>query len=144
MAALLARAALVIWMVFFSAFDAVAGIATGVLTRHANGLADDERETVGKAIDFLFHDSQLAGGQFSVLGNVGHGAWVVLAIAAPVALWRAGLPRLLVAATLFSVLFATHSGAGAAVGLVALFVALLLRFRTPSGEAAPSRVPKAA
>ena len=138
-AALVARAALVIWMVFFSAFDAVAGIATGVLTRHANSLAGQERETVSSAIDFLFHDSQLAGGEFSVLGNIGHGAWVVLAIAAAVALWRAGLSRLVVGATLLSVLFATHSGAGAAVGLVALFVALLLRFRTLSGEAVPSR-----
>jgi hypothetical protein len=143
-AALVARAALVIWMVFFSAFDAVAGIATGVLTRHANSLAGQERETVGRAIDFLFHDSQLAGGEFSVLGNIGHGAWVVLAIAAAVALWRAGFSRLVVAATLLSVLFASHSGAGAAVGLVALFVALLLRFRTPSGEVAPSRAPEPA
>ena len=138
-AALVARAALVIWMVFFSAFDAVAGIATGVLTRHANSLAGQERETVGRAIDFLFHDSQLAGGEFSVLGNVGHGSWVVVAIAASVALWRAGLSRLVVGATLLSVLFASHSGFGAAVGLVALLVALLLRFRARIGEAAPSR-----
>jgi hypothetical protein len=138
-AALVARAALVIWMVFFSAFDAVAGIATGVLTRHANSLAGQERETVGRAIDFLFHDSQLAGGEFSVLGNVGHGSWVVVAIAASVALWRAGLSRLVVGATLLSVLFASHSGFGAAVGLVALFVALLLRSRARIGEAAPSR-----
>jgi hypothetical protein len=143
-AALVARAALVIWMVFFSAFDAVAGVATGVLTRHANSLAGQERETVGRAIDFLFHDSQLAGGQFSVLGNIGHGAWVVLAIAAAVALWRAGFSRLVVGATLLSVLFASHSGAGAAVGLVALFVALLLRFRTPSGEVAPRGAPEPA
>jgi hypothetical protein len=143
-AALVARAALVIWMVFFSAFDAVAGVATGVLTRHANSLAGQERETVGRAIDFLFHDSQLAGGEFSVLGNIGHGAWVVLAIAAAVALWRAGFSRLVVGATLLSVLFASHSGAGAAVGLVALFVALLLRFRTPSGEVAPRRAPEPA
>ena len=138
-AALVARAALVIWMVLFSAFDAIAGIATGVLTRHANSLAGQERETVGRAIDFLFHDSQLAGGEFSVLGNVGHGSWVVVAIAASVALWRAGLSRLVVGATLLSVLFASHSGFGAAVGLVALLVALLLRFRARIGEAAPSR-----
>jgi hypothetical protein len=99
---------------------------------------------VGRAIDFLFHDSQLAGGQFSVLGNIGHGAWVVLAIAAAVALWQAGFSRLVVGATLLSVLFASHSGAGAAVGLGALFVALLLRFRTPSGEVAPRRAPEPA
>jgi hypothetical protein len=133
-----ARAALVIWMVFFSAFDAIAGIATGVLTRYANSLAGQERETVGRAIDFLFHDSQLAG-EFSVLGNIGHGAWVVLAIAAAVALWGARLSRVIVWATLVSVLFASHSGIGAAVGLLALFVAELLSFLSRSGEAAPSK-----
>jgi hypothetical protein len=138
-AAQVARAALVIWMVFFSAFDAVAGIATGVLTRYANSLAGQERETVGRAIDFLFHDSQLAGGEFSVLGNIGHADWVVLAIAAAVALWRARLSRVIVWATLVSVLFATHSGIGAVVGLVALFVAELLSFLSRSGEAAPSK-----
>jgi hypothetical protein len=137
-AAWVARVALVLWMVFFSAFDAVAGIATGVLTRHVNSLAGEEQESVGRAINFLFHDSQLAGGEFSVLGNIGHGAWVVLAIAAALALWRAGLSRLVAGATLLSVLFASHSGVAAAVGLVALFVAMLLRFRTRSGEAVPS------
>jgi hypothetical protein len=143
-AAQVARAVLVVWMVFFSAFDAVAGIAAGVLTRYANSLAGQERETVGRAIDFLFHDSQLAGGEFSVLGNIGHGAWVVLAIAAAVALWRARLSRVVVWATLVSVVFATHSGIGAAVGLVALLVAELLRFLSRSGETASSRAPEPA
>jgi hypothetical protein len=144
-AALIARAALVLWMVFFSAFDAIAGIATGVLTRHANSLAGEEREGVVTAINFLFDDSQLVGGSnFSILGNLGQGTWIVLAIAATVALWRAGFSRLVVGATLLSVLFAAHSGYGAAVGLVALFVALLLRFGTRRGEAAPSRAPEPA
>jgi hypothetical protein len=45
-------------------------------------------------------------------------------------------------ATFLSVLFATHGGYVAAVGLVALFVAELLRFRTPSGKAARTGVPE--
>jgi hypothetical protein len=143
-AGIVARAALVLWMVFFSAFDAIAGIATGVLTRHANSLAGNEQASVVAAIDFLFNDSQLAGGEFSVLGNLGHGAWVVLALAATVALYRAGVSRVVVGATFLSVLFASHSGIGAAVGLVALFVALLLRFGKWSREAAPSQAPEPA
>jgi hypothetical protein len=136
-AALIARAALVLWMVFFSAFDAVAGIATGVLTRHANSLAGEEREGVVAAIEFLWDDSQLAGGGLSVLGNLGHLSWVVVAIAATVALYRAGVSRVVVAATFLSVLFASHSGLGAAVGLAALFVAELLTFARRSPETAP-------
>jgi hypothetical protein len=135
-AALIARAALVLWMVFFSAFDAIAGIATGVLARHANSLAGEEREGVVRAINFLFDDSQLVGGSnFSILANLGQDTWIALAIAATLALWRAGASRLVVGATLLSVLFATHGGYLAAVGLVALFVAELLRFGT-RGEAA--------
>src|ERR671917_788138 len=46
-AARVAHAALVLWLAFFSAFDAIAGIATGVLSRHANSLAaSEEREGV--------------------------------------------------------------------------------------------------
>jgi len=68
----------------------------------------------------------------------------VLPPAATVALWRAGVSRLIVGATLLSVLFAAHAGYPAAVGLVALFVAEFLRFQTPRGEAAPSRAPEPA
>ena len=129
LAATLARAFLVVWMVFFSAFDAIAGIAVGVLTRHANNLAGEERAAVVGAIDFLFQDSRLAGGDnFSVLGILGQLSWVILVFAAIVALWRAGVSRLIFGATLLSVLFAAHAGYPAAVGLVALFVAELLRF----------------
>lgn len=136
-----ARAALALWMVFFSAFDAIAGIATGVLARHANSLAGEERESVAGAIDFLFGDSQLAGGSnFSILGNLGQLTWVAVAIAATVALYRGRAPGLVVAATLLSGLFAVHSGFPAAVGLGALFVAELLGFGRRSG-AALSRAP---
>ena len=142
-AALVARVFLVLWMVFFSAFDAIAGIAVGVLTRHANSLVGQEREAVVEAIDFLFQDSRLAGGDnYSVLANLGQFTWVVLVLAATVALWQAGVSRLIVAATLLSVLFAAHAGYPAAVGLVALFVAELLRFATPTGEPVPVATPE--
>ena len=37
------RAALVVWTVFFSAYDSIQGIATGILTRWANDLAGESR-----------------------------------------------------------------------------------------------------
>jgi hypothetical protein len=139
--ALVARFFLAFWMVFFSAFDAVAGIATGVLTRRANSLSGDDREGVVAAIDFLWADSQLAGGEFSILGNLGHFSWVVVAIAATVALYRARAGRVVVAATFLSVLFASHSGVGAAIGLVALFVAELIMLRRRNSVATPVPAP---
>jgi hypothetical protein len=144
-AAAVARIALAFWMVFFSAFDAVAGLASGVLVRHANSLAGAEREHVASAIDFMFHDSQFAAGStLSVLQALGQGTWIIVAGAATLALYRAGASRLIVGATLVSVLFALHAGFPAAIGLVALFLAELLRFRTPGpgSEAVPSRSPE--
>jgi hypothetical protein len=144
-AATLARAFLVVWMVFFSAFDAIAGIAVGVLTRHANSLAGEERDAVVGAIDFLFQESRLAGGDnYSVLGILGQFSWVALVLAAIVALRRAGLSRVIVGATLLSLLFAAHAGYPAAVGLVALFVAELLRFVSRSGATAATQAPEPA
>jgi hypothetical protein len=141
-AATVARASLVVWMVFFSAFDAIAGIAVGVLTRYANGLAGDEQDAVVGAIDFLFQDSKLVGGNnYSVLAGLGQLSWVVLVLAATVALWRAGVRRLIVGATLLSVLFAAHAGYPAAVGLVALFVAELLAFWARRAQPAPAMHP---
>ena len=139
-AATIARASLLVWMVFFSAFDAIAGIAVGVLTRYANSLAGDERDAVIGAIDFLFQDSKFVGGSnYSVLAGFGQLSWVVLVLAATVALWRTGASRLIVGATLLSFLFATHAGYPAAVGMIALFVAELLTFRARRAE--PTTVP---
>jgi hypothetical protein len=133
-----ARVALVAWIAFFSAFDAVAGIATGVLSRHANGLVGEEREGVIAAIDFLFDDSKLAGGGFSVLGNLGHGSWMVVAVAGAIAFHKAGARRAVVG-MLLSVAFAAHSGVGAAIGLVSLFVAARLVLTGRSAGTAASR-----
>ena len=144
-AATVARVSVVVWMVFFSAFDAIAGIAVGVLTRYANSLAGDEQEAVVGAIDFLFQDSRFAGGNnYSVLAGLGQLSWVVLVLAATVALWRAGVSRLIVGATLLSVAFAAHAGYPAAVGLVALFVAELFGFGTRRGEPARRATPEPA
>lgn len=136
-AAPVARVALIAWVTFFSAFDAVAGIATGVLSRHANSLTGQEREGVIAAVDYLFDDSKLAGGQFSLLGNLGHGSWMVVAIAGAVAFHQAGARRAVVVGMLLSVAFAAHSGIGAAIGLVSLFVAAQLVLTGRS--AGPSR-----
>ena len=138
-AARVARAALVLWLVFFSAFDAIAGLATGVLSRHAGSLAGEEREGVIGAIDYLFDDNKLVGGVFSVLGNIGHGSWIVVAIAAAVAFHQAGARRAVVAGMLLSVLFAAHSGFPAAIGLVSLAVAGGLVLTNRSAGTTPRR-----
>ena len=126
-AATVSRAALVVWAVFFSAYDSVQGIATGLLVRYADGLASEEQTAVAGALKYLVDDSQL-GGNISVLMLLGQGSWLVVAIAAAVALHKAGAGSGVVALTCLSVLVAMHT-APAAGGMLALFFAGLLRER---------------
>jgi hypothetical protein len=132
-AARVSRAAVVVWTVFFSAYDSIQGVATGVLIRHANGLAGEEQDAVAGAIDFLVNDSQLAG-NVSALWVVATVAWVTVAIAAAVALHKAGAGKAVVAAACLSTVFAVHV-APAAIGLVGLFVAGVLRERQRTASA---------
>jgi hypothetical protein len=137
-AATVSRAALVVWAVFFSAYDTVQGIATGLIARYANGLAGEEQAAVARALEYLVEDSQL-GGNISVLALLGQGSWIVVAIAAAVALHKAGAGRAVVAATSLSVLFAIHT-APAASGMLALFLAGLLRERQRAKSASEAPV----
>ena len=125
--AMMSRAALVVWTVSFSAYDSIQGIATGLLTDHANGLAGEEQAAVGRTVDFLVKDSPLAG-NVSALWIVATAAWLVVAIAAAVALRKGGAGKAVVVAVCVSTVFATHV-ASAAIGLVALSVAGVMRER---------------
>ncbi len=106
-AATVSRAALVVWTVFFSAYDSIQGIATGILTRWANDLAGQEQAAVARAIEFIVEDSQLAG-NISAIGLVAGAAWLTVAIAAAVALHKAGAGKGVVVATCLSVVVAAH------------------------------------
>ena len=141
LAATISRVALVFWMVFFSTYDALAGIATGVLVRQANSVSGEERASFSEAADFLF-DSQISGNVswFAVVAGV---AWVIVALAAAVALRGAGADWLTTVAAALSALFAAHAGYVAMVGLIALLVAAFLweRRRARSGVAPQAAVP---
>jgi hypothetical protein len=134
----ISRAALVVWTVFFSAYDTVQGIATGILTRHADGLTAEEQAGYAQAIEFIVEDSILAG-NYSFVGFVAGASWFVVAIAAAVALHKAGAGKAVVAAAGLSIVVAAHT-APAAIGFLALFVAGALRERerARSGPGAPA------
>jgi hypothetical protein len=123
----ISRAALVVWTVFFSAYDTVQGIVTGILTRHADGLAAEEQAGYAQAIEFIVEDSILAG-NYSFVGFVAGASWFVVAIAAAVALHKAGAGKAVVAAACLSIVVAVHV-APAAIGFLALFIAGVLRER---------------
>lgn len=139
-AAKVSRAAVIVWAAFFTAYDSIQGISTGVLIRYTEGLAGDQQAGVARALDYLVSDSQLAG-NVSAIGLIASAAWLTVAIAAAVALHKAGAGKWVVIAALLSVVFVAHS-APAAFGLAALAVAGVMRERqrarpeTPRARAA--------
>ena len=122
-AAQTARAALPIFLVFFSATDAVAGLATGWLTHTANTQSAADQAATLRAVDSLFNDNWLTG-SFSVAGSVGATAWAVVAIAGAVALRTAGADRLTAALMAISLVFANHPPPSGTIGLLALCAAV--------------------
>jgi hypothetical protein len=137
-AATVSRCALVVWAVFFSAYDSIQGIATGLLIRYASGLDGDGRQSVDRALDYLVGDSLLAG-DISFLGLVAGGAWLTTALAAAVALHKARAGKAVVVAMCLSTVFAAHM-APAAFGLAALATAGFLREWTRAEPRTPERV----
>jgi hypothetical protein len=140
-AATTARAALPVFLVFFSTFDAVAGLATGWLHHTANGQTGAEQAATLRAADELFNRNWLTG-NLSIAGAVTATAWVVIAIAGAVALRRAGADRLTVGLMAASLLFANHPAPSGTLGMLALFAAAFRwdrrRAKTGIGGADPT------
>jgi len=112
--AALARGAAVLWAAWFSAYDAVAGIGTGILI---GGYAREAGE-------YLYAHDLITG-----LGWVAPGMWLLAVIPAGIAL-RGSKPLVTSIALFISTLIFTHAGPLAAVGLVALAVAMWTGLRT--------------
>lgn len=88
-AVLISRVGAVIFAIFYSLGDALAGVGTGLLAQQAAGLPPAEQPALAAAIGLLFRNltTQLA-------FRIGVGGWVIALAAAAVALYRAGAPRL--------------------------------------------------
>src|SRR5215218_1759482 len=77
-----------VFAVFFSAYDAAAGIGTGYALRNAQGLPAGAQEAIYEAVKDMPVLSLIFG--LSIVGTL---AWVVALIAAAIALRRAGASR---------------------------------------------------
>jgi hypothetical protein len=136
----ISRAGAVVWAVFFTAYDSIQGIATGLLIRFADAdLAGAEQAGVSRALDYLVNDSLVAG-NVSAIGLMGNVGWFAVAIGGAVALSKAGAGKGAVIAMSLSTLFVLHT-APAAIGLAAFAIAVVLRERRTIES---SHVPKSA
>jgi hypothetical protein len=82
------RWAIGVFAVFFSAYDAAAGIATGYALRNAQGLPAGAQEAIYEAVKDMPVLSLIFG--LSIVGTL---AWVVALIAAAITVRRAGASR---------------------------------------------------
>lgn len=94
-AATIARLGSVVFAALYSALDAVAGIATGVLAKEAAGLESGARSIVAASIDSLYTDP-LVGGGTSLLTVAASFAWLVATLGAALALRGSGAHRVAV------------------------------------------------
>lgn len=132
-AATISRVALAAWMVFFSAYDATAGVATGLLARHADNLSGAEQTAVNSAVDWLLNDGLLPGGAvwLAVMPTI---AWPTTVIAAAIALHQAGARWAVAACLVVSGLFVFHASYPAAIGLAFFLAAEVLWMRHLGAE----------
>lgn len=139
-AATVSRLSLVLFLVFYTAYEVTVGLGTGVLVDYANGLPPAEQAAVAAAIEDLNANDVLAD-PLSVSLVLGLLGWVVALVAAAVALRRAGAgwaPTVLVG---LSALFAIHPPPVGPAALICFAAAALLieRWRAGDPEALQAR-----
>ncbi len=126
-AAAVARFAIPVWLVSFTVFDSIAGLATGLAVEHANGLAGAEQGGAASTAQYML-DNHFAG-SISPVWFLQAAAFVTMIISTALVLRSAGASRGLFVAMLVGALHVFHAGPISAVGLVAITVAVLLADR---------------
>lgn len=139
LAATVSRVSIGLFVVFYGAFDALAGIATGVLVRSGLGLPRVEQADVETATQALFEAAEF--GSLAIFKVIGELGWFVGILAAVVALSGTGRLRLSLAvlafaALLLPVLQGSYANIFGIVGILA--VVFLVSQTTPTmSEAVP-------
>ena len=134
------RLAVLPFVAFYAAFDAIVGFATGLLVRQANGLSGAEQAAAAQQIQQYFDNVIKPGLPTLYVVAIGVVAWVVGMLAVAVARRRAGasgaaVALLAVAAVSFGF---DHGFPTGTIGMAALFLAGLLLERQPIQEVEPT------
>jgi hypothetical protein len=134
-AAQVSRIALVIFAIFYGAFEAVVGIGSGIIADTVNALPAGERE-VGARLLADYNES----GVITALSTIGSIAWLVAVTGAGIALYqRAHTASSIAVVALFLISapgIVIHVTPFGPAGLALVIVALLLVVRAPTAPAA--------
>jgi hypothetical protein len=138
LAARVSRWAAAVFVLFYGAWEAVAGLAVGALVQYTNDLPPAERPIGSDAIESL-NDNAIVG-DFGLLAIIGSLGWITAVIAAALAVRRAGAP--LAAAVLLglSAIVANHPPPTGPLGLAFFAGAVML---VAHAQGAPSRLDRA-
>jgi hypothetical protein len=140
-AATVCRVALLPFVLFYAAWEAVIGLATGALVQQANDAPADELPAHSEGIQAL-QDNAIVGdpGVLLALGSLG---WWTAIIAAAVAYRGTGAPRAAWVLLGLSVIIVAHPPPAGPLGLVLFAVAALLLARWEGASTESSSEPVA-
>jgi hypothetical protein len=127
-AARISRLAIGPFVLLYSAYETVIGLATGALVQHANDAPADERPVLSDAIQSL-QDNVIVGDP-GVVATIGALAWIAAVIAAAVAVRRAGAPVLPTVLLGLSVVVVSHPPPIGPIGLACFAGAAALLARS--------------
>lgn len=127
-AATISRLASGLFVLFYGAWEAVIGLATGALVQHANGVPATERPVLSDAIQSL-QDNAIVGDP-GFVGSLGAVAWITAVIAAAVAVRRAGAPVLATVLLGLSLVVVSHPPPIGPIGLACFAGAVLVLHRS--------------
>ncbi len=137
-AARIARAALPVFVVFYIAWEALQGIANGILTDQVAAISEGGRD-LGASLIQDFAESPLVR-DFGILGSVGTIALIVATISTGVALRDAGAPRWTPwALGLAGLLITAHPPPLGPTGLLLFAATVIILLRSPSSQPAVAR-----
>ena len=125
-AARISRIGMAFFVVFYTALDAITGIAGGTLISSARNLPPNVQFFVSKQVNLLFFDPLIGGSTLSRVGILGAGGWFVGVTAAAIALAQVGVDRLSVLLLILAaILFAlSHTPPTGPLGLLFFFLAV--------------------
>jgi hypothetical protein len=127
-AATVSRLAIGPFVLFYSAWETVIGLATGVLVEHANDSPAGERPAISDAIQALGDNAIV--GETGILSIVGGLAWITAVIAAAVAIRGAGAPVLATVLLGLSLVVISHPPPIGPAGLACFAGAVLVLYRS--------------
>lgn len=133
-AARVAKWAAGVFALFYVAWETVAGLVVGALVQHANSLPLAQRPQVEETIDSLYGNAFV--GDFGLLNSVGGLAWITAAIAAAVAVRKAGAPTSAAVLLGLSAIASSHPPPFGPLGLAFFAGAVVLIYRSQTAEAA--------